>query len=484
MTTLWCASYFSLMPRRIEMVSSTDGWLTNTCWNRRSRAASFSMYLRYSSSVVAPIMRSSPRASIGLSMLPASMAPSPLAPAPTTVCSSSMKVMIWPSLPLISSSTAFSRSSNSPRYFAPATIAPRSRAMRRLALQRRRHVAFDDALRQALDDGRLADARLADQHRVVLGAARQHLDGAADLLVAADDGIDLPLARTRGEVDAELLECLEGLLRVLGSSPVRSPHLVEGVHQRGRGGTVLREPVADARAAVLRERDEQVLGADELVAALLGERLRRVDDLVRRLAELGRRDAGPRGRGQRGQRAPDLVGEAGDVDPDGGSSAVAMPSPCWSRESSRCSGSTCGLPFAAAMRTAAPRASWLLVVNWMSIALSPVVRRATCAAPVATRPGPSTAAPCGTRPRASQGRHLGLELEDPPDPLEGQALSGQVRDLAQPCDVVRRVQAVAAAHPGRGDQAEPVVLPQGLRVQPGELTRPPRSRRPVRRRRR
>ena len=129
MTTLWCASYFSLMPRRIAMVSSTDGWLTKTCWNRRSRAASFSMYLRYSSSVVAPIMRSSPRASIGLSMLPASMAPSPLAPAPTTVCSSSMNVMICPSLPLISSRTALRRSSNSPRYLAPATIEPMSSAI-------------------------------------------------------------------------------------------------------------------------------------------------------------------------------------------------------------------------------------------------------------------------------------------------------------------------------------------------------------------
>ena len=32
------------------------------------------------------------------------------------------------------------------------------------------HVAGDDALRQPLDDGRLADARLADQRRVVLGA--------------------------------------------------------------------------------------------------------------------------------------------------------------------------------------------------------------------------------------------------------------------------------------------------------------------------
>ena len=114
------------MPRRIWIVSSTDGSPTKTCWKRRSRAGSFSIRSRYSSSVVAPIIRSSPRASIGLSMLPASIAESPPAPAPTTVCSSSMNVITWPPESLISSSTALSRSSNSPRYFAPATIAARS----------------------------------------------------------------------------------------------------------------------------------------------------------------------------------------------------------------------------------------------------------------------------------------------------------------------------------------------------------------------
>ena len=108
-------------------MSSTDGSPTKTCWKRRSSAGSFSIRSRYSSSVVAPIIRSSPRASIGLSMLPASIAESPPAPAPTTVCSSSMKVMTCPSESLISWSTALSRSSNSPRYFAPATIAARSR---------------------------------------------------------------------------------------------------------------------------------------------------------------------------------------------------------------------------------------------------------------------------------------------------------------------------------------------------------------------
>ncbi len=39
-----------------------------------------------------------------------------------------------------------------------------------LAQQRVRHVLGNDLLRQPLDDGRLADAGLADQHRVVLGA--------------------------------------------------------------------------------------------------------------------------------------------------------------------------------------------------------------------------------------------------------------------------------------------------------------------------
>ncbi len=114
------------------MVSSTLGWSTKTGWKRRSSAASFSMCLRYSSSVVAPMVCSSPRASIGFSRLEASMAPS-AAPAPTTVCSSSMKSTTWPSESLISLSTAFRRSSNSPRNLAPAMRAPRSRPTTRLS---------------------------------------------------------------------------------------------------------------------------------------------------------------------------------------------------------------------------------------------------------------------------------------------------------------------------------------------------------------
>ena len=109
------------------MVSSTVGSLTKMGWKRRASAASFSICLRYSSSVVAPTQWSSPRASAGFNRLPASIAPSDL-PAPTMVCSSSMKRMMRPSSDWTSDSTLFKRSSNSPRYFAPAISEPMSSA--------------------------------------------------------------------------------------------------------------------------------------------------------------------------------------------------------------------------------------------------------------------------------------------------------------------------------------------------------------------
>ena len=55
-----------------------------TFWKRLSNALSFSKYFWYSSNVVAPIARNSPRARAGFKMLAASIAPSP-PPAPTKV---------------------------------------------------------------------------------------------------------------------------------------------------------------------------------------------------------------------------------------------------------------------------------------------------------------------------------------------------------------------------------------------------------------
>ncbi len=82
-----------------------------------------------------------------------------------------------------------------------------------LVLERLGHLALDDGLGQALDDGGLADAGLADQHRVVLGAAGQHLHDALDLLLAPDDRVELALAGGLGEVAAELVEHQRGRRR-------------------------------------------------------------------------------------------------------------------------------------------------------------------------------------------------------------------------------------------------------------------------------
>ena len=93
--------------------------------------------------------------------------------------------------------------------------------------QRLGHVAGDDPLGEALDDRRLADARLADQHRVVLGAAGEHLDHAADLLVAADHRVELALFGDLGQVAAEALERLVFLLGVRVGDAVGAADLAE-----------------------------------------------------------------------------------------------------------------------------------------------------------------------------------------------------------------------------------------------------------------
>ena len=56
--------------------------------------------------------------------------------------------------------------------------------MLRVLAQEHGWVATHYPLREALHDGRLADARLADQHRVVFGASAQHPHHPPDLVVA------------------------------------------------------------------------------------------------------------------------------------------------------------------------------------------------------------------------------------------------------------------------------------------------------------
>ncbi len=90
-----------------------------------------------------------------------------------------------------------------------------------LFLQRFGHVPADDALGEALHDRRLADAGLADENGVVLGAPAQDLDDAANLIVPADDRIELAFSRQVGEVSPVLLERGIGPFGGLASDPLR-----------------------------------------------------------------------------------------------------------------------------------------------------------------------------------------------------------------------------------------------------------------------
>ena len=159
-----------------------------------------------------------------------------------------------------------------------------------LALQPLGDVAGDDPLREPLDDRGLADAGVADQHRVVLRPPREHLDHAADLLVAADHRVELAALRQRGQVAAELLQRLVGALGILGGDPLAAAHLLD-----------LREQLV-ARDGV--EREQQVLGRDVVVLELLRLVERAVEDLRKRGRHLGCccRALDPRLRGQASPR--------------------------------------------------------------------------------------------------------------------------------------------------------------------------------------
>ena len=128
---LWCASYLLRSPRMMLTVSSILGGWTWIGWNRRSSAPSFSMYFRYSSSVVAPMHWISPRArgrfqhAGGVDGALGRAGPHERV---QFVDEEDHVVRLT-----ISFITTFSRSSNWPRYFVPAMSDPRSSAtIRRL----------------------------------------------------------------------------------------------------------------------------------------------------------------------------------------------------------------------------------------------------------------------------------------------------------------------------------------------------------------
>ena len=97
--------------------------------------------------------------------------------------------------------------------------------------------------RQSLGDGGLAHARLADEQRVVLAPAAQHLDAALDLGVAPDQRVDLSIGRLLHQVGGELFERLvDDLIIILAAGLA---------HAAGRGPPAADIDLGDAVADVV-----------------------------------------------------------------------------------------------------------------------------------------------------------------------------------------------------------------------------------------
>src|SRR5215469_1356746 len=93
------------------------------------------------------------------------------------------------------------------------------------------NVAAHDALGEALDDRGLADARFADQNRIVLGTPRKDLDNTADLLITSDDRIDLALRGELGKVAPILLQRLISRFGIGRRHTLVPPHLAQLAYQ-------------------------------------------------------------------------------------------------------------------------------------------------------------------------------------------------------------------------------------------------------------
>ena len=242
-----------------------------------------------------------------------------------------------------------------------------------LVAQRLGDVAGDDPLGQPFDDRGLADAGLADQHRVVLRTPGEHLDDAADLGVPADHRVDLAGAGALGEVDAVLLQGLVGLLGVGGGDPaVSAAHGGEGRDERLLGGAGGLEGVGDG-AADAGQSGEQVLGGGVLVAERAGDLLGGADGVGELAGDARLGHARAAGRGQRLDRPVGLPAQLRRCRPRPRAAARARSSPgVSSRARSRCHGSTTAWPCSAARATAVVMTSRLLVVRRSAFIGSPV----------------------------------------------------------------------------------------------------------------
>ena len=141
------------------------------------------------------------------------------------------------------------------------------------------HIPAHDALSEPFDDGGLSHPGLTNQDRVVLGPPGKNLDDPSDLVVTADDGIDLSLARQLGQIAPILLEGLVGRLRVLARYPLTASNGLQDLENVvSRDAITLEE--SSCLTALFEDREKQVFYARVLVFHLFRLPTRLFQDLI------------------------------------------------------------------------------------------------------------------------------------------------------------------------------------------------------------
>ena len=242
----------------------------------------------YSLSVVAPMMRTSPRASTDLNTLAASDGAPSAEPAPIIVCTSSMNRIRF-GRSLISRITFWMRSSNMPRSIVPATIVFICRLTIWQSRRRTGTVSGSNSMRRASPSA-IAVLPTPGSPSSSTELARSRWQRISSTLihlrVAAEHRRDLVLARELVQVGREVLEerrQLEALLQPLLAQLVVAHPRGQAADERFRLDAVAPDDRDRDALRLLEDRREQIGRLDGVPAAAAGVQQRELEQ------QLGRR---------------------------------------------------------------------------------------------------------------------------------------------------------------------------------------------------
>ncbi len=170
------------------------------------------------------------------------------------------------------------------------------------------YVIGDDLLRQPFDNRRLAHAGLANENRVVLGAAAEYLDEAHDLPITADHRIELAFTGQLRQIAAVLIQRAVAALGLAVGDTLAATQVENSVHDPLAGDAKLLQNARRRCIALAENRQKDMFGGNKLVLQPAGFTLGQLEDgtNARRVKDLANAAAVDRNLGA----APQLLVQA------------------------------------------------------------------------------------------------------------------------------------------------------------------------------